>query len=124
MQTIALACDWILLVAPIITAESCHAKHCDDHIQLWNNWIVIADPVLFTSIWMALVGVRTLVGISQITVSAIAGNYRIWLLAYMLTVHVLVLYAGLKVCVYSVPLCFTCIEGSMQLLSYCAMDRQ
>jgi hypothetical protein len=123
-------CDWVLLLAPILSAESCHAQRCDEHLKIWNDLVVIRDPFFAVGIWIGLVAFRTFVDIAHMDRTgvrghialALASNYRVWVLMYILAVHLLVSYNALKVCVYTAPLCFTCIEGAMQLLSYCAME--
>lgn len=130
-KTLVRVFDWVLLLAPIVAAENCHAKRCDAVVSLWNESIVIEDPNLAVSIWIGLVAIRTTANIVSVEgqcspgegqcSSRLARNYRVWILLYMTLVHFAVLYAGMRVCVYTTPLCFTCIEGTMQLISYCSM---
>ena len=140
--TVVGVCDWVLLMAPILSAERCHAQRCDEHLKIWNALVVIKDPFFAVGILIGLVALRTFVDIAYARLAldqtdfrghiatdvrghialALASNYRVWVLMYILAVHLLVSYDALKVCVYTAPLCFTCIEGAMQLLSYCAME--
>jgi hypothetical protein len=33
--TIADVVDWLLIIAPLVALESCHARHCDNVVSLW-----------------------------------------------------------------------------------------
>jgi hypothetical protein len=133
VQKLAVVFDWALLLAPIAAAESCHAKQCDKRVVLWNDSLVIENPGLAVSIWLGIVFIRTSMDIvfcasklhkcTVYTIAAsITGNYRVYVFLYILMMHTLIEFAKVEICVYSAPLCFTCIEGIAKLLSYCAMD--
>jgi len=44
--------DAALLLVPLVSLESCHARHCDDEVNLWNGRIRIEDPQRAVFFWL------------------------------------------------------------------------
>jgi hypothetical protein len=135
--------DAVLLLVPIVAAESSHALECDKNICLWGDTIVVDRPVRAVSAWLCAVGLRTAISLYTLEATTIGNesvrslghhklldalrecsvNYRIWVFLYMASMHMAIVYGGLPLCVYTTPLCFSCIEGATQLMAYCSMQR-
>ena len=139
--TLLLLFDWCLLLAPLVTVESSHARYCDDTVELWDGRIVITRPERAVDIWLALVALSTgLAFLSEVpseqaemielkggrsrgrrlldSIFARLSNYRVCVLTYMIIVHVTVSYGAMETCVYTTPLCFTCVELCGHLFAF------
>ena len=172
--------DMFLVLAPLVTLESCHARHCDQRIELWNGRIRIDDIQFAVSMWILALAVNSLICfsakayasrgprtdgpgkprswksqgkqeetslisrrraqmdpdwkeirrwiadyvlypwhvISVRRVTKALRHYRISFIVYAVLMLVLDHYDRLTVCLYTVPLVFSCMEISRRLILY------
>ena len=52
--------DMVLLFAPVVSLESCHARRCDSAIELWNGRIRVTDPRQAVVAWTIGLACRVL----------------------------------------------------------------
>ena len=152
--------DWALLLAPLVAAESCHARTCSSRVYLWHGLLVLDHPEVAVYIWTLLVmcnTVRTayeshIRATKQPTLVPEAADtspvldpdplytYELWLRAhartclrvicevdmhtataigYMIGTHTALIAGSGHMCLYSVPLCFTCVELCIRTVNFC-----
>ena len=125
--------DIFLVASPFVAMESQFARGCSSQLSLWNDSIVLTNPIYWTNVWFAL-NVTTIVAKSYMALQAQPDNMtrmtnkysgyraqlahlpanlqRHWSLLITISVlRILMATQAIDLCEYSLPVCYTLLTS-------------
>ena len=140
VEKLCVLIEFVLAILPLSTAEICHAKWCEDHIDLWNQSLFTNGVPHFIWAWISLAWVWIIArhriisrkrqntffdkAPSTFLVIGKLEDLQLAVIVYITVLSVFISTNVLPMCIYSAPISFTCVSISVRMTSFCTTEEQ